>query len=522
MAASTVIGRDAELAVIDDFLSSAAHGPGVLLLSGEPGIGKTILWEAGVDGAAARGYRVLTHRSVETEAGLAFVGLFDLLGSVLDEVADLLAAPRRRALDIALLRADAGDVPPDPRAIGLASLDVLHALAERGPVVLALDDTQWLDASTARVLLIALRRICDEQIGVIATLRQAPGAEAGIALEECVAPERLQHVRLGPIELASLHPLLSDRLHLEFPRPELSRIFKESGGNPFFALELARTTGRTRPGETTPVPDSLRGLLEHRLGQLSPATMDVLFYAAALTRPTVELVAASRGQADESVDALHDAARHGVVVLDESHVRFAHPLLASLCYEAAPPSRRRAAHRRLAESVTDPEERARHLAIAIEHADVSVAVELDAAAGHAAARGATAAAAELAELAARHTPPARTDDQRRRRFVAAGLHRLSGDSERACDIYEDLVDTLPVGVDRADVLYAVATTGRADIPARIRLCEQALTEASDDDARCAHILGYLAICRWMEETPELVCAPPAAVSAAPSGPVIRA
>ena len=133
MAASTVIGRDAELAVIEDFLSSVAHGPGALLLSGEPGIGKTILWEAGVDGAAARGYRVLTHRSVETEAGLAFVGLSDLLGSVLDEVANLLAAPRRRALDIALLLADASDLPPDPRAIGLASLDVLHALAERAP-----------------------------------------------------------------------------------------------------------------------------------------------------------------------------------------------------------------------------------------------------------------------------------------------------------------------------------------------------------------------------------------------------
>ncbi len=149
MAATAVVGRDDELGSIQAFLAEVEQGPAALVLSGEAGIGKTILWEAGVEEARERFGRVLSHRSVEAEASLAFAGLSDLLEPVLEEVAADLPPPRRQALEVALLLVAPGDEPPDPRAIGLAFLDVLRLLAERGPVLVALDDLQWLDSSSA-------------------------------------------------------------------------------------------------------------------------------------------------------------------------------------------------------------------------------------------------------------------------------------------------------------------------------------------------------------------------------------
>ena len=147
---------------LDPGVPGIEDGPTALVLSGEAGIGKTILWEAGVEEAEERFGSVLLHRSVEAEALLSFTGLSDLLTPVFDEMASSLAELRRRALEVALLLAEPGKVAPDPRAIGLALLDILQMLAERQPVVLALDDLQWLDPSSAGVLQIALRRLRDQ------------------------------------------------------------------------------------------------------------------------------------------------------------------------------------------------------------------------------------------------------------------------------------------------------------------------------------------------------------------------
>ncbi len=134
------------------------------------------------------------------------------------------------------------------------------------------------------------------------------------------------------------------------------------------------------------------------------------------------------------LDALRGAAREGVVMLEEARVRFSHPLLASLSYEQAAPWERRAVHARLATLVEDPEERARHLALAADGADARVADELDGAAQHAAARGATAAAAELAELAAQRTSLGDGAGRRRRERAASGFHHLAGDFGRATEL----------------------------------------------------------------------------------------
>ena len=203
-----VIGREEELGSIEAFLARVEDGPSALVLSGEPGIGKTILWEAGVADGERRLSRVLAHRSVEAEASLSFTGLSDLLAPVFQEVAPSLAPLRRRALEVALLLAEPGNAAHDPRAIGLALLDVLRMLAEREPVVVALDDLQWLDPSSARVLQIALRRLRDEHVGLLATVRTTPDTTVPVELDRAFPADRLARLPVGPLSLGALHHLL--------------------------------------------------------------------------------------------------------------------------------------------------------------------------------------------------------------------------------------------------------------------------------------------------------------------------
>ena len=270
--ATTVIGRDEELGSIQAFLAAVEDGPAALVLSGEAGIGKTSLWRTGVDGAGQRFGRVLIHQSVEAEALLSFAGLSDLLAPVIEEAAPALLPLRREALEVALLLAEPTEEPSDPRAIGLALLDVLRTLSEESPVVIALDDVQWLDTSSAAVLQIALRRLRDERVGLLATLRKVPEIAAPFELERSFPEERLERLWLGPLSLSALHHLLRERLGLELTRPELGRVLETSAGNPYFALELGRELVRTneRPtaGHALRVPASLRELLGGRLGRL--------------------------------------------------------------------------------------------------------------------------------------------------------------------------------------------------------------------------------------------------------------
>jgi len=492
--AATVIGRGDELDAIEAFLAEVELGPRALVLSGEAGIGKTVLWDAGLEKARGRFGSILTCRGVEAEASLSFAGLSELLGDVLDEVAPSLVPPRRRALEVALLLAEPGETAPDAHAIGLAVLDVLRVLADRGRVLVALDDLQWLDPASAGALQIALRRLRTEPLGLLATLRLGPELGGSpVELERSFPVEQLGQLTVGPLSLAALHRLLEERLGLELTRPELARVREATAGNPFFALELGRelvrTSTRPAPGQPLRVPESLRELLGGRLARLPGETLDVLLQVAALARPTIELVAATYGERPRVLEALDEAVRESVVELDDSDVRFTHPLLASICYEHAPLWKRRAVHRALAVAVSDVEERARHLALAAEGPDASIASELDAAAKRAAARGATAAAADLAELAAALT----ADDQaleRARRLRAATYHRLAGDNERSSSVLQHLLTEVPPGVERADVLFGLVVTQTADTPALIDYYERALVEAEDDDARSAHILAW--------------------------------
>jgi len=485
-----VVGRGHELAAVGAFLDRVESGPHALVISGEPGIGKTVLWEACVALAAKRGHRVLTHRGAEAEAAFSFAALSDLLGPLFDEISPSLAAPRRRALAVALLLTEPGEERPDAHAIGLAVLDALRALANGGAVVVALDDVQWLDSASAAVLEVAFRRLRDERVGLLVTVRSDAGAP--LELERMLPEGQLEHRPLGPLTTAGVHHLLKDRLRLELTRPELARLHASTAGNPFFALELGREllhTG-TRPtaGRVPRVPKSLGDILAGRLARLPAETLDVLVHVAALARPTPEQVAASYGNRDRVLASLEVALGEGVVELDDTRLRFVHPLLASVCYERTPVWKRRAAHRALASVVADAEERARHLALAADGADPDAAGQVESAAELAAARGATTAAAELSELAAELTG----DDanvRRRRLLAAARFYRLAGSSDAAIALLDELLPQAAAGAERSDVLFELALNYLAGAPAAIAFCNDALVEAGADDIRATAILS---------------------------------
>lgn len=489
-----VFGREEDLEALAAFLSAVQDGPTALVLSGPPGIGKTILWQRGVEDAGQRFGHVLLHRSAEAEASMSFTGLSDLVAPVFERVAPSLAPLRRRALEVALLLAEPDQQPPDPRAIGLALLDTLTALAENGPVLIALDDVQWMDDSSVAVMEIALRRLHGAPVGVLATLRGQPGAATPFGLDRSLPEDRLETRWLGALGLDAVGRLLRARIDLELTNAELARVFETSGGNPYFALELGRELVRTksRPssGKWLRVPASLQQLLGDRLDRLSRETAGMLLLVAALAQPTVEVVTEAYDEPARALEALDSAMAEGLIELAGSRISFAHPLLASVCYDRAPLARRRTVHAALAAAVADVEERARHLARAAPAPHATVATALDAAAEHAASRGATQAAAELCELASEMTPREEPDDRRRRVLQAAGYHRLAGHGERAAALLRPLLAEVPSGLERADILFALVVTMRGQTIEKIELAEEALANAVDDDARSAQYLAH--------------------------------
>ena len=239
-------------------------------------------------------------------------------------------------------------------------------------------------------------------------------------------------------------------------------------------------------------------MLGGRLARLPADTADVLLEVASLARPDDRAGRDRRTETGTQVlEALEAAARESVVELDDARIRFAHPLLASICYERAPVWKRRAVHRALAGAVSDVEERARHLALAAEGPDPEIASELDTAAEQAAARGAPAPAGELSDLAAKLT----SDDPTlalQRRLRSATYHRLAGDGERAVATLTELLQEAPSGVERADVLFELALTRRANAPRIIELCNEAFAEAGSDEVRSTRILAYRSFMRLFQ------------------------
>jgi DNA-binding CsgD family transcriptional regulator len=469
-----VVGRRPELEALTELIDAIPSGFVCLTLAGEPGIGKTTLWREAVRHARERGLVVLSCRPAQSESKLSFAALGDLLAPLSDEALRTLPAPQRRGLEVALLRADTAGTFPNRRAIAAGALSVLGALARAAPVLVAVDDAQWLDASTASVLEFVVRRLDREPVGLVTTVRIAESPTS--TFDGIADGERHRRLELGPLSLAALHEILSDRLGHSFSRPTLLKIAQISAGNPFYALELAREllrVGEPRSGSPFPVPCDLRSLAVARIRRLPEATREALLAVCALSHPTTRLV-------DE--DALAPAAEAGIVsVRPEGRVSFRHPLLASAVYDSASPARRRSTHRRLAALVGDPEERARHLSLAADGPDEEIARALERGAVRARSRGAWASAADLLESARLLTPADRHTDAQRRGIEAAEHHAHAGDRRRARDLLtEILAAELPRSL-RADALRLLAETSYndEDFVAARALFTEALAYADD-------------------------------------------
>lgn len=447
ISAGEVVGRGGELAALDSFLMAACGEFAVLAIEGEPGIGKTTLWREGARLAGERGARVLDARATEAEGGLSLAGIGDLFESLGDDTLGQLPDPQRMALSAALLRSSPPPEGVDERSLAAAVLSVLRNLSLECPVVVAVDDAQWLDSASARMLAFAARRVDRERVGLLVTVRLLGGIPLP-SFDRAADPARRRALRLGPLSVAALHQMIKSRSGRALPRPVMVRVAEASGGNPFYALEIAAELDRHPPhGGRPPLPPSIGQVLQTRLDRLPGATLDALLDCAMLSRPTVELA---------GVEALEPAETAGIVLIDEGRVRFSHPLLASAVYERVDPAERRRVHRRLAGTVGDAEERARHLALGTVTADEAVAAQLEAAAGLAVRRGAPDAAAELMELAIGLTPRAHGEPLAGRKFSAARYWFDAGDLGRAQSLLDQVVADGPGGNLRARALTVLA------------------------------------------------------------------
>lgn len=491
--ANAIVGRAGELAAIREFLARE-DGPRTLLLSGAAGMGKTVLWRAGVEPGDAGGRTVLATRPLEAEAKLAYGGLGDLLAASHERLSEL-PPPQAHALRAALLLEEP-DGAVDERAVALGFLGLLRGLAAAAPLLVAVDDVQWLDAASTRVLLFAARRL-DEPVAFLLALRSETRAELSYDPER-VLPGYVE-LEVGPLTLPDVDALVRERLGVALTRPVLRSVHERAGGNPFFALELARAQAEGQSG----LPPTLRELVGARVAALPSDTRRALAAAAALADPTLDLV----GGATEldAARALAPALDGQIASVTAGRVRFAHPLLAAAAYEAAGASVRDV-HVRLAALVAAPEERARHLALGAGGPDAAVAAALDEAAELAKARGAPVEAAELLEQARALTPPG--DPQALRRAVdAARRHFEAGDARRARALLDEALPEL-TDVARAEALIVLAQVRSYDddIRAAVDLLEEAIVAGAAEArvAGAAHEFLAGILFRLRERFPESV------------------
>ncbi|HEX9349951.1 MAG TPA: LuxR C-terminal-related transcriptional regulator [Gaiellaceae bacterium] len=364
---------------------------------------------------------------------------------------------------------------------------MLHALARREPVLLAVDDVQWLDPQSQAVVSFAARRLGEGPIGVLTTQR-GDGRDP-LDLRRAL-DERVEEIELGALSVGALHQLVRSRLDVRIPRPALARVHSASGGNPMFALEFARSvTGRGGPQfGPLPMPASLDELVRERVAGYPPELRPLLALVAAVERPTPSLLAAIDAGAGALLD---EASELGAVTLgDDGVIRFPPPLLASAVYAALPAGQRRALHARVAAVSHDLEERARHLALAAAGPDADVAALLDKAAARARARGAPAAAAEFAQQAVRLTPPAQVADRDDRGLAVVGYLADSGRTTDASAYLDEALARGIAGPRRARALLLRITVDH-DLEIIGPAAEEALEYVGEDLALRARALLVL-------------------------------
>jgi DNA-binding CsgD family transcriptional regulator len=469
--------------------------PGVVLVDGPAGIGKTAVWRALVAEAHRVGWLVLACAPTESEGVLPFAALADLLRPLTNWVTEL-PRPQRLAAEVVLLSSESDEVV-DERAIGAATRSLLEAaVAGAGvPVLVAVDDAPWLDPPSERALRFALRRLA-APIATLVTSR-TDGSEpvpAPLGLGDGPAAGRLTRIGLTPLGVGAVHHIVRARLDVSMSRPLLAQIARDAGGNPLLAIELARAVLRLPraplPGEDLPVALSMRQLLADALASLPAASRHAVRLTSLLTVPTLrDLTAAGVSPAD--FDPAEEA---GLLAVTPVGVEFAHPVYAAAVRAGIPPGVRRGLHRTLADAVADPDERARHLAKCTVTPDAAVAAELAEAADRQRARGAPAVAAELHERAAELTPAQATHDRGRRRLAAVRCRFDSGDYA-AAGAAADLAAADLTGELRAEALLlrAMVAWSADDLPGAVGAAERGLAAVRGDTLLAGRIHAHLSL-----------------------------
>ncbi|HEX3309768.1 MAG TPA: AAA family ATPase, partial [Streptosporangiaceae bacterium] len=409
--------RHRERGLLDRLVDAVRAGESkVLVLRGDPGVGKTVLLDYLT--RRARGCHLLRAAGVQSEMELAFAGLHQLCAPLLVRM-DQLPVPQRDALRIAF-GLSAGP-PPDRFLVSLAVLSLLSEVAEERPLVCVVDDHQWLDRASAQALGFVARRLAAEPVAMVFAARE-PGEElAGLpeldvaGLREADARALLDSVLTGPLDA---------RVR--------DQIVAETRGNPLALIELPRglSPGQLAGGFGLPGAVPLSGRIEESFGRqldaLPPPTRMLLALAAADPSGDPALVWRAAGRLGIGLQAATAAEEAGLADFG-ARVRFRHPLLRSVAYQSASPADRQAIHVALAEvtdPAVDPDRRAWHRAQAAAGPDEEVAAELEHSAGRAQARGGLAAAAAFAERSALlSTDPARRAE---RTLTAAHLNLEAG------------------------------------------------------------------------------------------------
>jgi DNA-binding CsgD family transcriptional regulator len=428
--ASGFLDRISEREVLDRLLGDAREGNStVLVIRGEPGIGKTALLRYAA--RQASGFRVAQVAGVEAEMELPFSGIHQLCAPVLEQL-DTLPQPQQNALNVALGLAP-GEVP-DRFLVGLAVLGLLSAAAEERPLLCLVEDAHWLDAASGVILGFVARRLQADSVAIVATIRE-PNARHDF--------DGLPELRLRGLAEEDARTLLMSAVPGRIDDRVRDRIVAETRGNPLALLDLPRSLSSAELAggfELLPATDLPRHLEEQyhqRAGELPESTQRLLLLAAAeplgdatLIWRAAETLGIDRGSLAPAEDAQ--------LVEIGARVRFRHPLVRSAVYRAAAPSERRAAHRALAETTdpeADPDRRAWHRAHAAVGVDEAVAAELERSADRARSRGGAAAAAAFLARAAELTPdPA----ERGRRALAAAQAKFDA---AAADPALDLLAT---------------------------------------------------------------------------------
>lgn len=475
-----LIGREAERRAIAGLVAGARVGTsGVLLITGEPGIGKTAL----VDEAAtlAAGLRVLRARGTEAEQAIPFGGLLQLLRPALGEL-DRIPAPQRDALAAALALGSGSEV--DRFAVGAATLSLLCRYAEPAPVAVLVDDAQLLDRPSAEALLFAARRLLADPIVLLVAARSDESHPFGAG--------DLPRLRLGGLDLAAAQQLVQGRHVDQFiPVDLVARLHRTVAGNPLALLELTsdpEQLQRVAPGVPVPVPALLAEAFAARADRLSPDARTALLVAS-VEDGDLGIVARACGELGVEVAALAEAEHASLVSIAAGRVEFRHALVRSAIYASAAAADRRTVHGAVAAALAgyDADRRAWHLSETVLGTDDEVARAMDVAAAHAVERGAHAIAATAYERAARLTEGLQ---DRAVRLVAAGRAGWSaGMPERADALLDEalaLEPPLPVRAQADEVRGDIAA--KCGSPVRAR---DILTAAADEVGDPAIAIGLL-------------------------------